>query len=332
MRRIFAFVVTVVLVFSAAAAHAQRYTFVVTGDGRSDEPVRPGMDADGFNAKVLHELVAEVLRIKPRFLLFTGDLVRGFTTETDFRSQLTGWLEVMKPVYAAGIHVYPVRGNHDVSSVGAEKVWNEVFSGPYALPANGPEGEKNVTFSAVEENSLVVGVDQYGAHENTLDLAWLRAQLERNALPIVLVEGHEMAFRAGRHADNLDNHPELRDEFIEALGKSGARVYFAGHDHVYDHQRITDPEHRPGVTIDQFVVGTAGAPFYQGEDFAGANGTWTIKHIKHIELRYGYVLGEVDGTRVSLFFMARLAPGIYEPMDTFSYRAAAPTPAHAAAR
>jgi hypothetical protein len=323
VRRLSALVVTVVLILSAAAARAQKYTFVVTGDGRSDEPARPGMDANGINTTVLKELVAEILRIKPRFVLFTGDLVHGFTTEQEFRTQLHAWLEIMKPVYQAGIRVYPVRGNHDDSSVNAECVWDEVFAGPYGLPANGPEGEKNVTFAATEGNALILGLDQDGLHPNAVDLAWLHAQLDRNTQPLVFVLGHEMAFRAGRHKDNLDNNPALRDEFLEAIAKGGARVYFAGHDHVYDHQAITDPEHRPGVTIDQFVVGTAGAPFYQGEDYAGNNGSWSIKHVKHIELMYGYMLGEVEGSGVSLFFMGRLGPGVYEPLDTFSYRAAA---------
>jgi 3',5'-cyclic AMP phosphodiesterase CpdA len=323
MRRLRALVVTIVLCFPAAAATAQNYTFIVTGDGRSDEPARPEMDADGLNTKVLTELVTQILHIKPRFVLFTGDLVHGFTTEQEFRTQLQAWLEIMKPVYQAGIHVYPVRGNHDVSSVNAEKVWDEVFSGPYALPDNGPEGEKNVTFAASEENALVIGVDQFGGHPHAVNLAWLRDQLTRNTRPLIFVFGHEMAFRAGRHIDNLDNNPALRDEFIEALSKAGARVYFAGHDHFYDHQAITDPTHRPGVAIDQFVLGTAGAPFYQGEDYAGNNGSWSITHVKHIELTYGYTLGEVSGDRVSLFFMGRIAPGVYEPLDTFSYRAGA---------
>lgn len=334
MRRILALAFIAVLALSGTAAVAQQYSFVVTGDGRSDEPPRPGMDADGINRTVMTELVAEILRIKPRFVLFNGDLVHGYTTEPEFRTQLKAWVELMKPVYQAGVHVYPIRGNHDVSSVNADRVWNEVFAGPYALPGNGPVGEKNVTFTAAEENALVVGVDEYGRHRHMVNLAWLREQLDRNTLPLVFVIGHEMAFRAGRHSDNLDNHETLRDGFVEALGKAGARVYFAGHDHFYDHQEITDPKGHPGVTIDQFVVGTAGAPFYQGHDYAGDNGSWTVTLVKHIELMYGYVLGKVDGPRVSLFFMGRVAPGVYEALDTFAYQAAAAAaaPAPAAGR
>ena len=201
---------------------------------------------------------------------------------------------------------------------------------PFKLPADGPEGEKNVTFSATEENALIIGLDQYGTHRHAVNLPWLHERLTRNTLPLIFAIGHEMAFRAGDHEDNLDSEPALRDDFIEALGEAGGRTYFAGHDHFYDHQRITDPERRPGLSIDQFVVGTAGAPVDQGRDFAGNDGSWAIRHILHVELTYGYILGEVDGTRVSLFFMGRLAPGVFEALDTFAYMAegqAAPTAA-----
>jgi hypothetical protein len=65
----------------------------------------------------------------------------------------------MQPVYDAGISVYPVRGNHDAGSLQA---WHDVFTGAYALPANGPTAESNLTFSATHRNALVVGLAAYG--------------------------------------------------------------------------------------------------------------------------------------------------------------------------
>ena len=321
MRRICAVVAFLLALGLAVAAGAQEYSFVVTGDGRSASPPRQGMDENGINVTVLKELVKEILRVHPKFVLFNGDLVRGYTNRREFRGQLEAWLAIMKPVYEAGIHVYPVRGNHDSSSGAAEAVWDEVFSGPYALPANGPAGEKDVTFAAAEENALVIGVDQDGWHEHAANLGWLRTQLNENTRPLVFVIGHEMAFRSGGHTDNLDNNVSLRDAFVRLLMAAGARVYFAGHDHFYDHLRITDPEHT-GNTLDQFVVGTAGAPFYHGQDYAGRNEGWTVTRVKHIEGTYGYLLGKVDGLHVSLSFMGRTAPGVYGEQDTFSYTAA----------
>lgn len=322
MRRLLASLGLLSLVFLATPARAQHYSFVVTGDGRSDPVARPGMDEDGMNKAVMTELVTEILRISPKFVLYNGDLVFGYAKEKDqFLHQLSAWLEIMKPVYQAGVHVYPVRGNHDASSTSADEVWNQVFSRSYALPDNGPPGEKNMTFAAKEENALVIGLDEYGIHPHLVNVQWLRNQLDQNDLPLVFVVGHEMAFRAGHHQDNLDNNVSARDDFIHTLRKAKAWIYFAGHDHFYDHQGISDPDDHgdPMVQIHQFVVGTAGAPFYQGQDYGGNNGLWNVTHFKHIELTYGYMLGKVDGTKVSLYFMGRVAPGVYEPLDTYSY-------------
>lgn len=313
---------------SAAGEPAPHYRFIVTGDGRSDRSPRPG-DGDGINQTVLKELVREVLRVKPLFVLFTGDLVYGSTNESSFRSQLRSWIGIMKPVYDAGIHVYPVRGNHDIYSANAEQAWRETFSGPYALPQNGPEGEKDMTYAAVESNALILGLDEWGSHPRAVNLAWLRKALDDHPQPVVLIMGHYMAFRSGQHKDNLDNNRFLRDRFIDLLLESGARVYFAGHDHLYDHERIHfDPatakarhEGHPPGEIHQLVVGTAGAPFYQGTDFDGDNGPWTIEHMKHIRNTWGYMLGEVNGLDVKLWFYGRTAPGVYAPMDSLRYRA-----------
>ncbi len=329
MRRLPIVLSLVLALALAAAAGAQQYSFVVTGDGRSATPPRAGMDENGINVTVLRELVKEILRIHPRFVVFNGDLVHGYTTEQEFRGQLEAWLAIMKPVYEAGIHVYPLRGNHDTSSTAAREVWNEVFSGPYALPGDGPAGEKDVTFAAAEANALVVGVDQDGWHRHAVNLGWLEQRLEANTKPLVFVVGHEMAFRSGRHADNLDNNEWLRDAFVKLLMASGARVYFAGHDHFYDRLQVADPAH-PGDTLEQIVVGTAGAPFYHGEDYAGDNTGWTVTPVKHIEKTFGYVLGRVDGRHVSLSFMGRSAPGVYAAEDTFAYTAAPRQPAPAA--
>lgn len=317
----------------ATTARAQRYRFIVTGDGRSAlHDARPDSDSNGVDTTAMKALVREMLRTRPRFVLFNGDLVYGYTSEDSFRTQLIGWRELMRPVYQAGIHVYLIRGNHDASSVNADQVWDEVFTGPYVQPSNGPEGEKDMTFAAREENALIVGLDQWNGHEHAVNEKWLDQQLARNTLPVVLVMGHEMAFRAGVHTDNLAEHRRRRDRFIEALFKAGARVYFAGHDHFYDHAEITDPKCHPGLDIHQFVVGTAGAPFYHGADYGENDGSWTVIHKPewHIERAIGYMLGEVDSLDVKLTFFGRTAAdSTFRPMDSFAYRAAraeAPTP------
>jgi predicted phosphodiesterase len=306
------------LVFASALCSAQNYKFIITGDDRAAGiPGRAGYDENGVNKTVLQELVQQTLHQKAKFILFSGDLVLGYTSADTFRSQLQTWVKIMDPIYDAGVHVYVVRGNHDAFSKDDENVWQGAFNGRYAMPHNGPDTEKDATWSAVEQNSLLIGVDEWGTHVHQVNQPWLDQQLAANKQPHIFVIGHEMAFKAGHHDDNLDNHPEARDSFVKSLIAAGCTTYICGHDHFYDHMLITDPT--SGKTIHQLLVGTAGAPFYTGDKYDGNNGSWKLTPVKHIEDTFGYTLVEIKGLHVKMTFMGRKAPGVYAPMETFSY-------------
>jgi hypothetical protein len=304
-----------------AFCQAQHYKFVVTGDGRSDGmPGRPGYDDVGINKTIMKEIVAEVIRHRAKFVLFSGDLVLGYTKPEIFQSQLSEWLITMGPLYDRGIRVFPVRGNHDAyngDDNSDEAIWHSVLSGRYALPDNGPEDEKDATWSFKYENALFIGLDEWGKHEHAVNQPWLDEQLKDNKLPFVFAMGHEGAFKAGHHTDNLDNQPSARDTFLHSLAKAGGKVYFCGHDHFYDRCDAS----RSGDSMIQLLVGTAGAPFYHGDKHNGNNGNWKVTTQKHIEDTYGYTLVEIDGLKATFTFFGRKAPGRYVPMDEFSYRA-----------
>ncbi len=110
------------------AAHAQSDSvvrFVVFGDTVGND--------HGVSETILSELVQATLAEDADFVLVAGDLVNGVR----LKSELTHWRTVMKPLYTAGVGVYPCRGNHDD---GSKSAWDAVFSGAYALPGNGPSG------------------------------------------------------------------------------------------------------------------------------------------------------------------------------------------------
>ncbi|HEY3780583.1 MAG TPA: metallophosphoesterase [Fimbriimonadaceae bacterium] len=306
------------LVVASALCAAQNYKFIITGDGRSNGiPGRAGYDENGVNKTIMQELVQQTLQSKAKFILFSGDLVLGYTTADVFKSQLQTWQKIVDPLYDAGVHVYVIRGNHDAYSKDDASVWDSIFHDRYAMPGNGPEGEKDATWSAVEGNSLLIGVDEWGKHEHAVNQAWLDEQLAKNHQPHIFVMGHEMAFKAGHHDDNLDNKPEARDAFVKSLMNAGCTTYICGHDHFYDHMLITDPN--TGQTLHQVLVGTAGAPFYHGDKYDGHNGDWKLTQVKHIEQTYGYTLVEIKGLHVKMTFLGRTAPGVYTPMETIEY-------------
>ncbi|GEM_PF-2612569 len=184
-----------------------------------------------------------------------------------------------------------------------------MFPGPYALPANGPENEVNLTFAFTQRNALVIGLDQV-LIRNRINLPWLQAQLDTTAAEHIFVFGHMPAFKVD-HDDCLDDYPGERDTFWNSLAAAGARVYFCGHDHFYDHARLADSDSDSADDLHQYVVGTAGAPLYAGGAYDGANGIWTPMLVHH-EKEYGYVLVELDGPTAMLTWKHRTAPGVYE--------------------
>ena len=283
------------------------WQFVVVGDSRGNH--------NGVNTPILSEIAAEIVARDADFVLFPGDLVTGSTSQIALRSQLTNWVNTMQPVYDAGVDVYPCRGNHDT---GSKTVWDEIFSGTYALPANGPTGQENVTFSASHNNAFILGLDQY-VTRHRVNQTWVNAQLAQNNKPHVFAFGHEPAFKA-QHADCLDDYPSNRDTFLASLEGANARTYFAGHDHFYDHARIDD-DGDPSNDIHQFIVGTAGAPLREWTiNYDGSNSGYTVANVNHAK-QYGYMLCEVDGLEVTLTWTERVSAGTYEAAEVWSYTA-----------
>ncbi len=244
----------------------------------------------------------------------------GYESDTAvFETQLMTWRKIMQPVYDAHIPILACRGNHEAASVDSDKVWRKVFSGRYAMPNNGPANEKGLTFFYGKANVLVIGLDQYTFGKEMVNQPWLDGLLRAYPKPFIFAMGHEPAFMDGSHKDTMDANAAARDAFWESLIRSGSRVFFAGHDHLYDHMVVVRDGPNPGPEMHQIVAGTSGAPFYNVGEYAGKNGGWKLKRVKHIDHTYGYMLVEIDGRRATITFKGRVAPNKYAAMDSFSY-------------
>lgn len=304
----------------SSVSQAQKWRFVVAGDGRSDSRTVRQEDKNGVNVTITAEIAQAVIDEKAKFLAWSGDLVMGYQKEAAaFESQLMTWRETMQPLYDRHIPVLASRGNHDASSTDADKVWRKVFAGPYAMPQNGPAGEEGMTFYYGKGDVLFMGLDQYGTRKETVNQAWVDQTLRKHKKPFIFAMGHEPAFMDGSHKDTLDADPAARDAFWESLIKAGSRVFFAGHDHLYDHMVVQRKGSNPGPEMHQIVAGTAGAPFYPKGDYNGNNTYWRLRRVSHISSTYGYVLVEIDGAKCTVTFKGRVSPGVYKAMDSFSY-------------
>jgi hypothetical protein len=271
--------------------------FIAVGDSRGA--------SSGINETILTEIVQATIAEGVDFVLFPGDLVNGSVVPATLEAELLQWRTIVQPLYDSGIGVYPVRGNHDAYW---KSSWDNVFSGQYALPSNGPLGEENITFSFSYGNVFVVGLDHY-VSINRVNQAWLDQQFAANDLPHVFAFGHSPAFKMD-HSDCLDDHVAARDSFWNSLATEGARVYFCGHDHFYDHCRLYDNDADIHNDLHQYIVGTAGAPLRADDSYNGLNGMWTPVRILH-EREYGYPLIEVVGPQVTITWKHRTAANIY---------------------
>jgi hypothetical protein len=290
----------------SGATKNEQWKFVVIADTRSDPCAADGKS--GVNTGIVGRIATAVAHDKPDVVLVPGDLVLGYAYKCGpadpFETQLNNWRRAMKPVYDANIPVLPVRGNHEYLSkdyfphdpckpLAPNPVALATYLGIFGknLPQNGPDGQKGATFAYTHKNAIFVGLDEY-IDQYFYDRAWLDATLKANPRQHLFVFGHLPAFGV-MHQDNLSCNKAARDALWNAIGAHNGRLYFCGHDHLYDRGEIPDAA---GNSIQQVVVGNGGAPFYH---YTGGYADIRMKPGKRVLDKPGYLLVTVDGARVS---------------------------------
>ncbi len=243
------------------------------------------------------EIAASVANDDAKLLIVAGDLVEaGAAASTNtLASQLAQWRSEMAPLSAAGIPVYVIRGNHEDDVNNELPVWNNFFSGSYAMPGNGPPDESGLTYSFTHSNALFVALDNY-VNLHRVNQPWLDQQLGQNTRPHLFVFGHEPAFKAF-HTDGLHDYPAARNTFWSSLGAAGAKVYLCGHDHFYNVARLDDGDGNPANDLYQFIVGTGGTTNWPVNryNYNGTNAPFTPVNVASVTNNYGYLLLELSG-------------------------------------
>jgi hypothetical protein len=274
------------------------------------------------------EMAASMVADGVDLVVFPGDIVQAGlrVSGTELRAELRAWKDAVGPLVAAGIGVYPVRGNHEADAPDILAAWSEAFSGAFALPADGPAGEEGLTYSFTHKNALFVGLDDYVSLHRS-NQAWLDTRLaSRSGLPHLFVFGHEPAFKVN-HTDCLDDDPAARDTFWRNLAAAGAGVYLSGHDHFFDAARIVDAGAGATTGLVQLVVGTGGGDLFSRYGYDGENSDFLPSVLSHLEVN-GYLLVEVSGEGeddlgVTLTFKQRIPGDGGEPagyVPAYSYR------------
>jgi predicted phosphodiesterase len=289
--------------------YAQETTrFIVVSDPHNNSPVPI------FRETILYEIVLAAIDEEVDFIFFAGDLViRGFADFAEEDSVLKDWRFVLDTLSIHNIKVFACRGNNDLTS---KESWDSLFSGPYAFPQNGPENEKNITYTLEQDNIIFIALDQYTDNHRSTQ-TWLDSILIKNQKTHIFAAGHEPAFNLF-HNSYMGAYPTARDSLWESLLSAGAKIYFSGHDHFYDHTIIDDGDENSENDMHQVIVGT-GSNFHNDSEYNGDNGRWTPVRLFH-EQANGYALVEVTDSQMKMTWKHRTEPGVFvDGGDNFVY-------------
>ena len=272
----------------------QAIRFMVVGDTHYYSP------SSNFKESILYEITLAAIKEKVDFIFFTGDLIlMDYPEDSNTDSLLSDWKFVLDTLYFVGTKVYACRGNNDI---GSQITWNKLFSGPYALPNNGPKDEKYYTYSFEFDNFLFISLDQYTQYEQ-VNQVWLDEQLHSRNKPYIFIASHEPAFKVFH--SGLSVFPDERNIFWRSLTNNKGKIYFCGHDHFYDHSIIYDDDDNPYNEVHQIIVGTGGGGIHPDSEYNGDNGFWHPVRIFH-DSTYGYVLAEVDNFHLKTTWKHRI--------------------------
>jgi hypothetical protein len=94
------------------------FTFATVGDSRADA-ANPELSAHDKiwlqNTKVLSRMIREIQERRPDALFFNGDMIMGYTTNTNvLNRQYAYWRGMVSALLETGTYVVPVPGNHEM--------------------------------------------------------------------------------------------------------------------------------------------------------------------------------------------------------------------------
>ncbi len=267
------------------------WKFVAVADSRGGD--------NGINSGVLSDIKNQIIAEGDvQFVIYPGDMTgQGNWGQEEYFKNL-----FINPLKDANIDFYGVAGNHEYYE-------GDFGNFTYLNPNNGPNADGR-TFSVPHKNALIVGI---GWLEYDLELEnWIKPQVIQHNKQHVFSMSHATLWNVYHTEYEATFWQNERDEFINWMTSYGGRAHFTGHDHFYNHSKVTASS---GYEMHQFVVGTAGAPYY---DFNSWNyGRGDAQKVSH-KKTHGYSTISVNGNKVTIHFKELTGSGV-SIMDTYEY-------------
>ncbi len=214
--------------------------------------------------------IAEANRLKPAFVVVTGDLVNKPSDST----QIAEYKRISSQL-SASVPLYSVPGNHDVQNMPVPSdiaAYKKNFGPDYYTFTHG-------SMLGIVLNSLYLQAPQHVPEQALEQEKWLRTTLEEAAAKryrhIIVFLHHPFFLKEEQEADQYFNIPlSTRKKYLDLFKAHGIRHIFAGH---YHRNAFGKAEN-----IEMITTGPVGKPL--GKDPSG----FRIVTIKGDKLRHQY--------------------------------------------
>ena len=171
--------------------------------------------------------VATANRLKPAFVIVTGDLVN----KAGDPDQVTEYLRISKKLLPS-IPIYHLPGNHDVGNEPTPEslaAYRRNFGRDYYSFRSGP-------LYAIVLNSALIKAPQTAPRDAAQQESWLRAELEKASNSgerlIVVFQHHPYFVSNPEEKDGYENIPVGRRRvYLDLLRQNGVKWVVAGHYH-----------------------------------------------------------------------------------------------------
>src|SRR5215468_390283 len=308
------------------SAGVNRFSFIAYGDTRGR---RDGFELQYEHSLIVNSAIAMIKKMEKtpfpvRFVIQTGDGVANGAIGRQWNASFVDLIDRL--TQEGNVPYFLAPGNHDVSSAAThgdprrQPGLKNFFAANAALIP--PEGSPRrlagyPTFSFGYGNTFFIAFDSNIAGDDK-QFEWVKSQLEgldRGRFRQVIVYSHHPAFSSGPHggAKVESSTAIIRQKYMPLFHKHHVRIFFAGHEHIFEHwvEHYEDEagEHR----LDQVITGGGGAPLYaysgdpDTRDYIKDNPDQkiTLDRIAKPAYEpgqgaYHYVLVKVDGDRFSL--------------------------------
>ena len=264
--------------FHTAVKPGEAFTFAVYGDSQPN---------DENHVNVLRQ----ILKVRPLFILHTGDLVH-HDEENDWHDYFRAICD--ETDVGETIPVYAVMGNHD----GVEHGEDALFLSYLVLPLNHfLRSEGYYSFNIGDAH--FIALNSYLPYEpGSPQYEWLANDLRKSsAYKWKFVFLHEPPYSTGKHGSNISERRVLCPLFE----KASVDIVFAGHNHLYERTREIN-----GVTY--IVTGGGGAPLYDAEKMYWIAASESSHHFCKVHISQNLCAVEMireDGTISDKFTMLR---------------------------